>query len=316
MKHVDVDEFSLAHNKRVCAVIVTYHGGRIVLSAAVAIIQQVGHLIIVDNHSDTTTLGCIDTIRRDYFDKVTIILNDRNRGLAAALNQGAKAGLSKGFEWILTLDQDSEAESNMVCKMLETYQRYSQQDKVGIIAPHSLLTIDRKRGEVPYKEGSGEETTEVELIHTSGNLVSHSVFKAVGLFREDYFIDQLDYEFCFRVKKAGFKILVSNQAVIHHRPGDLKSAYILYRQVFYSNHSAIRRYYITRNGILLSKEVRNWKFLKGHTVLVIKELVKVLLYEDYKWAKLRLTLLGVKDGVVGKVGKLERRGDGLNECSN
>jgi len=289
---------------RVCAVIVTYNGGATILSTATAIIDQVDHLVIIDNCSGEDTLKPIEGIKREFSPKVTLIRNQQNRGLAAALNQGVKVALNGGFEWVLTLDQDSEAEGNMVCKMLESYQRYSQQDKVGIIAPYSLFMKDGKRGVVHIKEGSGD-ITEVELIHTSGNLVKHSIFKAVGLFREDYFIDQVDYEFCFRIRNAGFRILVCNQAVMHHRPGDLKSAYILDRQVFYSNYSAIRRYYMTRNGIILSKEIRNWKFLKSHTVLVVKELIKVLLYEEQKWVKFKSILKGLMDGIGGKLGEFD-----------
>src|SRR4030095_6760554 len=91
----------------VCAVMVTYNGGAIVARSTKAIVEQVDHLIIVDNCSDENTLKRIEDIQRDLNPKVTMILNEQNRGIAAALNQGVKAALSKGFEWILTLDQDS-----------------------------------------------------------------------------------------------------------------------------------------------------------------------------------------------------------------
>jgi rhamnosyltransferase len=295
---------------------VTFCGGDIISESVKAIIGQVNHLLIVDNHSDAATLKYLDDVRQRYSDKVTVVLNEENRGVAAALNQGLRFAVQNGYEWALTLDQDSEAETSMVRRMLEACDRYADRDRVGIIAPQSLFVSDGKCTDFPDDGTLTQRAVEVDLTHTSGNLVRLAVLGKVGLFREDLFVDQVDYEFCFRLRRAGLKIVVVTSALMRHRPGDLRSVRFLHKRVFCSNYSAVRRYYIARNGILISKQNRNWSFLRRHSLLVVKEVAKVLLYEDHKWAKLRLTLLGVKDGVVGKVGKLASAGGVPNECVN
>ena len=62
---------------------------------------------------------------------------------------------------------------------------------------------------------------------------------------------------------------------------------------------------MTRNGIILSKEIRNWKFLKTHILLTIKEFIKTLLYEDQRWKKMKFTIKGLKDGIAGRLGECD-----------
>ncbi|MHB8132373.1 MAG: glycosyltransferase, partial [Mobilitalea sp.] len=68
-----------------------------------AILPQVEVLYIIDNNSDN-----IDLIEKYLQNKNTIILqkNSENFGIAKALNQMCNLANLKGFDWILTLDQD------------------------------------------------------------------------------------------------------------------------------------------------------------------------------------------------------------------
>jgi rhamnosyltransferase len=191
----------------------------------------------------------------------------------------------------------------MITKMLEEYGNYAHKNKVGIVAPRSIFVTEGRasRAEAKPKLSKLEE---VELIHTSGNLVKASVFARVGFFREEFFIDQVDYEFCFRLRKAGLLIIVAAGPVMHHRLGDLRSARFLNRQVFPSNHSACRRYYMARNALVLSREVRDWQFIRRSCSFFLRDSIKILLYENSKRAKLWYMLKGIWDGVCGKLGPL------------
>lgn len=295
---------SYSHTNTVCAVMVTYNGGQIITETAGAIVGQVGHLVIVDNHSDAATLEYVQQIKRRHPDEVTVLLNRENKGVAAALNQGVSFALPRGFEWILTLDQDSLAEDRMVAKMLEEYGKYEPKDKVGIVAPRSILVTEGGVSRAVDK-AAASNFEEVELIHTSGNLVKASTFARMGLFREDFFIDQVDYEFCFRLRKAGLRIIVATGPVMNHRLGDLRSARFLNRQVFPSNHSAYRRYYMARNALVLSREVKDWRFIRRSCNFFLMDSIKIILYENSKRAKLWYMLKGVWDGLCRRLGALD-----------
>src|SRR5207302_10084705 len=98
-------------------------------------------------------------------------------------------------------------------------------------------------------------------------------------------------------------------ASMRHRRGEMQTARLLCRHVFCSNYSPIRRYYIARNGLVLSRESRSWPLLKNHLYLIFTESVKALLFERQKYQKLWLTARGVRDGIVGKLGRLNTAAD-------
>ena len=114
---------------KIAAGIVTYNPDIVRLQENIdAVMNQVEHLIIVDNAS----------INKDKWleklaniEKVTIIQNDTNRGIATALNQMLECSGRLGCEWTLTLDEDSVVPANMV----EEYRKYIDMDRVAMIVP-------------------------------------------------------------------------------------------------------------------------------------------------------------------------------------
>ena len=70
------------------------------------------------------------------------------------------------------------------------------------------------------------------------------------------FIDEVDHDFCYRLVNAGFKIGISKDVVISHKIGETKVKKLLGKKIFIRNHSAFRKYYISRNIIYLSKKER------------------------------------------------------------
>ena len=85
-----------------------------------------------------------------------LIALDENRGIAAALNIGIRRALDAGKEWILTLDDDSFPQSNI----LETYARVlSKYPDAGLIGTEFSPTA-----------GNSSEARESITIITSGTL--------------------------------------------------------------------------------------------------------------------------------------------------
>ena len=63
----------------------------------------------------------INLIRDINKEKIEVIFNEENLGIATALNIGVKEGLRQGYNWILTMDQDSKCSKDIVEKMFEVY---------------------------------------------------------------------------------------------------------------------------------------------------------------------------------------------------
>jgi len=63
-----------------------------------------------------------------------LVRNERNLGIAAALNQGAAAALEAGTEWLAMFDQDSLPPASAVDALLQVVREHPRGDRIGIIA--------------------------------------------------------------------------------------------------------------------------------------------------------------------------------------
>jgi len=105
--------------------------------------------------------------------------------------------------------------------------------------------------------------------------------------------DELD--FCVLVSKLGYKTVLAKQAIVYHKP--FQSTGDAYNPVAY--------YYITRNRLLLAKELLPiyWKAL-FHPVNVLLCLARVLKnVADGRLNSSRAILCGLVDGYRGVTGK-------------
>ena len=83
----------------------------------------------------------------------------------------------------------------------------------------------------------------------SSNIVSVKIWHSVGGFNEKLFIDEVDHDFCFRIRRTGYLIVQNNDIIFHHKIGDMKLT-LLPRP---NNHSDFRLYYIYRNTMYIIK---------------------------------------------------------------
>ncbi len=115
----ELDPVAPPHRSRICAVVVSYNIGDAIHRCYDAIQSQVGHVLIIDNGSGETTRRELDELANS--DSVTLILNERNEGIGRAYNQAVRWARDKGFQWILTLDHDSEATTGMIDELVRGY---------------------------------------------------------------------------------------------------------------------------------------------------------------------------------------------------
>jgi rhamnosyltransferase len=284
----------------VLAVLVSYNGGPIVAATAEAACCQVDELLIIDNHSQQDSIDVIEGLAATY-KNIIVRFNSQNIGLAAALNQGIAYAAEKEFRYILTLDQDSLAQPAMVAELQAACQTDSS---IGIASPWMYWIADGKvmggdpPSQVPYSNWR---------VWTGGSFSPVDVLVEVGGFPEDFFIDYVDYALCHKVLKAGLKVVVVPSAHMIQRRGELFTATLGGRKLFCSNYSATRRYYIARNGLVLSRQMKSLTSLKEHLSLLAKETVKVSLFEASKGPKLWMTALGILHAAIGRMGPLRRQ---------
>lgn len=163
----------------------------------------------------------------------------RNRGIAYALNYGFKMAERDGFAWLLTMDQDSKFAlseiDNLICALAD---ELSHNARVGIFAPCFGIAPPADR------------TLRTQLPHilTSGNIVRILALADISGWDSSLFIDHVDHDLCFRLRKKGYEIVRSNRSWLQHKPG---SVHIRYRRMRFS-HSPRRYYFMSRNLVFLT----------------------------------------------------------------
>ncbi|MBC5992108.1 glycosyltransferase family 2 protein [Pontibacter cellulosilyticus] len=277
----------------IAGVVVLYNPDSEVLNNLRSYCNSISKLYIVDNSEcpSEELIVNLKLINAEY------IPFNQNQGIAKALNIGASRAIEDGFDWLLTMDQDSEATKGMVQELINSTGNFDR-NSIGIVSPQHIL--DSK----PVHKSFDVE--EVTVVMTSGNLLNLKAYQKVGPFRDDFFIDYVDHEYCLRLKYYGYKILVNHKAILNHQLGQNKAYNALGKTVTTTHHNCTRRYYITRNRLQVLKEYKELfpEYYKTELRNNIKELIKVFFFENNKFGKLKSIIRGYKDYRKGKFGKL------------
>ncbi len=289
---------------KVAAVIVTYHPSSQFASNIFRVLAQVQRVYIVDNGSDPSCFEFLSSSSR-----VTIIFNHRNLGLGAAQNAGIKAAIEDGYEWILFLDQDSFLTPRFVRTMISYFQALEDDEKslIFILGPKIydqggdfFYKYLQRSGRFLFKriECDKKSLKDIIFVISSGSLMPAKVFRELGFFREDFFIDYIDNEFCLRGVTRGFKIHVVCDALLIHRIGDRKLKRIGVVELKPTFHSHLRRYTIYRN------RVKVWRlyyrkmisYVIFDVMAMLYDLFRILCAEDDKRRKLFSAVRGFLHG--------------------
>jgi rhamnosyltransferase len=280
--------------KNVCGVTVLYNADNTVIANIESYVQNLDKLYVVDN-SEPVDESLINKLRA--LPNCTYINNNGNKGIANALNVGAKLATEAGAIWLLTMDQDSKFEPGQFLKLIE-YTINLDYKITGLVSPFHKTKI------------SVEPKTEIDEVlttMTSGNLISLYAWKAIGGFDEDYFIDAVDWDYCLRLTSNNFKVIRLNTVQLNHNLGNAtQHTSPTGKQITALNYNKTRRYYITRNKLMIiAKYWKSYpKFTKGVIKSLFRDLRHILLYEDGKMVKFGYLVKGINHFITGKIGKL------------
>jgi hypothetical protein len=214
-------------------------------------------ITVVDNGS---TDGTQEMLKREY-PQLDLIANPENMGFTAPMNQALQN--SKG-DFLLLLNPDTLIEPQAFNRLIDYMERHPN---VGICGPKVLNTDGTlqkpcRRGEsrplavfsyflglstlFPKSKLFGEylmsymdedETHEVAGVSGSCMMVRRAVINQIGYLDERFFAYQEDADYCFRTRKAGWKIYYVPTARIIHFGGQGGSRVQPYRSIYHWHRS-------------------------------------------------------------------------------
>ena len=296
---------------KVAAVVVVFGPDDRFRKLLLSLVEQANKVWVIDNQPNYAFDKYLKGQKPCHRNNITLIENKKNVGLAAAQNQGIKLALEDGVDWVLLLDQDSILDKDFVKNMLKAGHKYKNKKNIGFLTPRH--EFDDGSPSVPtYSKGlflrpkryhmDLDEIDDTILFGmASGSFIPRHTLEEVGLMREEFWIDYIDYEFSFRVRERGYRIIGVGGARLNHRLGVKNQLKILGKVFSFQVHPAFRRYTIYRNRIAVIKEYSMLfpEFVLFEVLSIAKDLFKLFLLEDQKFNKLRAIFIGIIHGMMG-----------------
>lgn len=217
-------------NNSVCAVLVTFNRKSFLREVCASILAQSrlpDQVLVVDNGSTDSTTQFI----AENFPALQILRLPNNMGCGYGFQAGIKRALENGFGYIWLLEDDIRLKPDTLAKLVDVEKQHYNQPHQSVFIPLHVDTNDHivevasreydlsnpfkslnRIARPLYLEFS--EPTELDtpcemaVCSFEGPLIPRQVIEKVGLPNASYFLYGDDTDYAFRIRRAGFKILL------------------------------------------------------------------------------------------------------------
>lgn len=236
--------------------------------------HAVDKVLVWRNSPESITIPC------DLQDIVVLLGTGENDYMAKPLNAALDWCEKNGYDYLLTMDQDSEwvAADHFVFRAL------SCPDKdIALFAPY-----------VVGQYAKPEADYDAESVITSGSLVNVQIAKRLGGFREDYKIYWVDGEFCYWARINGYRIRVLHDCTLKQKFGNQTKTLFGFTT---SNYSPVVYYFLIRNMLWMKREFPKGVSLKTVGYTLMYNIRGILLGEKNKLRKIHSINKGIIHGL-------------------
>lgn len=214
---------------RICIILVNWNGKRDTIecldSLALVDYPKFSRLI-VDNGS---TDGSVEAIRAKHPD-LPILQTGENLGFAGANNVGIRWALSKPFEWILLLNNDTVVDPDFLNAFIRQTVATPEAKILGakLLRYHDRNRIDHLGGKwnpniVEFdslhagEPDGGQTSEEVDYVCGAALLMHRSVPETIGFLEPRFFLFWEETDYCFRARRKGFVVRTAPEARVWHK---------------------------------------------------------------------------------------------------
>lgn len=301
-------------NKKVAVLLVIYNEEKHIRRLTESLNKQSYRAIdvyAIDNNSQDNSVELL----KKYLPDINLIKSNNNIGFAKGNNIIAKKAVENDCDYLFVLNTDMELDYSCV----ENLAGLIQSDPlIGGVAPIVLLGKDNRRTNIiqSYADRANFETgktisiysnfniceeklpekLEVNTLHGGSTFISKEVYNNIGLFNEDNFMYGDELDLAYRLNKAGYKLMVTKNAISWHFHDWTKKN---------KNGYYFQYYYMMRNRFLFF-----YRYNKIGSIIIM--LLKELFYFPIKslWAfrvadirLLKYYYYGILHGLLNRKGK-------------
>ena len=284
----------------VCGVVITYLPSDGIADRLAAIIEQVDVLAIVDNSASLALDASVEHLASEL--GVHCISNAQNLGIATALNQGVVFAAAHGADWVVFFDQDSKPIEAFRQEFESVWTNYREATPLGIVGCNYVIG-GTAMSRFPTDSVDPENYFLTDSVITSGSAYQMAMLSKLGPFKDEFFIDGVDIEYCWRALTNGYRVCRTKKPLLEHALGTPTYHKFLGHRLGTSNHRAFRRYFMMRNAVLIFREYFfRLPRLSLHLLGVqLKWAILLFAFETDKRRKLSLALRGLWHGLIHRV---------------
>jgi rhamnosyltransferase len=307
---------------KVAAYTCSWNDKELVHRCLAAIRQQtypVEKILVVDNRSsDGTPLEV-------FPDDVTLVCHMRNLGVGGGAASAIQFAIDCHCDWLWVLDQDSVPMQDALEQLIELFLSFppAERGRIGLLSSTPQLDAENQyrlghllspTGHHVVRIPEGTRFFEADANIWSGSMYNLNAVRQVGMPRfgaagvwDDFNMDIGDLEFSWRIKRAGYRILVCPASTLVHKIGNLSTTVLWGRTFVTSNHSALRRYLSTRNWVYfrlyLNPDRKLLPVLLSLTWRIANEILHIGVLERNRRRKVRACIVGAWDGLRRRIGR-------------
>jgi len=262
---------------KVSIVVLNYNGKELLRKCLESILKETEYgnyeIIVVDNNSSDASVEMV----KKFFPELKLIQNKKNYGFSKGNNIGAKYGLRNDAEFILFLNNDTEVTKGWLREMVKIAK---SKEEIGIVGPRFLFPDGRiQKNCYKYRYGfshslAPDKIMEVDCVTAACMLIKRRVIEKIGLLDESYYpIYFEDVDYCFRVKKAGFKIICTPNSIVYHHKGVTMEKLDWQYETYHTNRIRFILKHFPHSWLIVRFFIEIWNIIEA----IKKKKLKILL---------------------------------------
>lgn len=297
----------------IASVTVAYNGAGVLPKQLDALARQsrpLNEIIVVNNGSTDKTLDLLSA----KYPQATVLNLPVNVGVGGGFSAGLDYAVTeKQHDWVWLLDDDSVPRGDALEVLLGALALpASSGENIGVLAPRLVHPgTELSYPGLLWRSGWVRPSAVlcrcpvwfVDAVISSGTLVAREVVEKAGLPRADFFMDFVDFEYCLRARRHGFKIAMVRDSHMDHAIGTPRNVSIFGFSRAWADHAPWREYYMSRNQTFtIWNDYPDWRSKFFVFRKLFRHATGILLFGEHKGACLRMMLLGFLDGRTGRLG--------------